>query len=193
MGRAKEAVDVEGASTLRSFDVRLMSHLNNLSRRVHGCALVSEFTPPGKPTSKRDLRATLIDQSITSPPCPFFIFVFILVTGERIAVEYLLAQTNRGDLLLAPLHVPEVPSQVIEEEDEPDDTINMPDIVCQPAGDPPSAVEGDAEPGPLVTQVNNTFYNTLLKNTIFDSSKCGYRSLKSPCRCRCMSLESPRR
>ena len=72
MGRAKEAVDVEGASTLRSFDVRLMSHLNNLSRRVHGCALVSEFTPPGKPTSKRDLRATLIDQSITSPP-PLFL------------------------------------------------------------------------------------------------------------------------
>ncbi|KAK0155426.1 hypothetical protein N1851_002228 [Merluccius polli] len=123
MGRAKEAVDVEGASTLRSFDVRLMSHLNNLSRRVHGCALVSEFTPPGKPTS------------------------------ERIAVEYLLAQTNRGDLLLAPSRVPEVPSQVIEEEDEPDDTISMPDIVCQSAGDPPSAVEGDAEPGPLVTQV----------------------------------------
>ncbi|KAK0152989.1 hypothetical protein N1851_005364 [Merluccius polli] len=130
MGRAKEAVDVEGASTLRSFDVRLMSHLNNLSRRVHGCALVSEFTPPGKPTS------------------------------ERIAVEYLLAQTNRGDLLLAPSRVPEVPSQVIEEEDEADDTISMPDIVCQSAGDPPpadwqtSVVEGDAEPGPLVTQVH---------------------------------------
>ena len=65
------------------------------------------------------------------------------------------------------MHVPGVPSQVIEEEDEPDDTINMPDIVCQPAGDPPSAVEGDAEPGPLVTQVNNTFYNTL-QNTIFN-------------------------
>lgn len=72
MGRAKEAVDVEGASTLRSFDVRLMSHLNNLSQRVHGCALVPEFTPPGKPTGKRDIRATLIDQSITSPPSLFF-------------------------------------------------------------------------------------------------------------------------
>lgn len=103
---------------------------------------------------------------------PFFIFVFILVTGEHIAVEYLLAQTNRGDLLLAPSWVPEVPSQVIEEEDEADDTISMPDIVFQSAamgaGDPPSAVEGDAEPGPLVTQVNNAFYNTLLKNTIFN-------------------------
>jgi hypothetical protein len=68
MGRAKEAVDVEGASTLRSFDVRLMSHLNNLSQRVHGCALVPEFTLPGKPTGKRDLRATLVARSITSPP-----------------------------------------------------------------------------------------------------------------------------
>lgn len=52
IGRAKEAVDVEGASTLRSFDVRLMSHLNNLSQRVHGYALVPEITPPGKPTGK---------------------------------------------------------------------------------------------------------------------------------------------
>lgn len=71
MGRAKEAVDVEGASTLRSFDVRLISLLNNLSQRVHGCALVPEFTPPGKPTGKKDLRATLLNLSITSPP-PFF-------------------------------------------------------------------------------------------------------------------------
>ncbi|KAE8299662.1 hypothetical protein D5F01_LYC02072 [Larimichthys crocea] len=92
MGRAKEAVAVEGASTLRTLDVRLMSHLNNMSQRVHGCALVPEFTPPGKPT------------------------------GERIAVEYLLAQTNRGDLL-ASKQVPEILSQVLEEdEDEPDTT-----------------------------------------------------------------------
>lgn len=41
--------------------------------------------------------------------CPFFIFVFILVTGEHIAVEYLLAPTNRGDLL-APKQMPEIPS-----------------------------------------------------------------------------------
>lgn len=59
MGRAKEAVDVEGASALRSFDVHLISHLNKLSQRVHGCAIVPEFTPPGKPTGKRALKATL--------------------------------------------------------------------------------------------------------------------------------------
>lgn len=61
MGRAKEAVDVEGTSALRSFDVHLMSLLNNLSQRVLGYALVPEFTPPGKPTGKRDLRARLIN------------------------------------------------------------------------------------------------------------------------------------
>ncbi|KAG7224680.1 hypothetical protein INR49_011475 [Caranx melampygus] len=149
MGRAKEAVAVEGASTLRTFDVQLMSHLNNMSQRVLGCALVPEFTPPGKPT------------------------------GERIAVEYLLAQTNRGDLL-APKQMPEIPSQVLEEdEDEPNTTVCMPGdlgagdpwdeaepdaTLCQSAeleaGDPnpPSAVEdqvlleGDTEPGPLVTE-----------------------------------------
>lgn len=97
--------------------------------------------------------------------------MFILVTGERIAVEYLLEQTNRGDLL-APSQDSETTLQVLEEEDEPDDTISMSDIVCQGAeigaADTPSAVEGDAEPGPLVTEVNNTLCNTLLKNTIFN-------------------------
>lgn len=96
--------------------------------------------------------------------------MFILVTGERIAVEYLLAQTNRGDLL-APSQVSEIPSQVVEDEDEPDDTISMPDILCQSAetgaGDPPSAVEDDTDPDPLVTEVNNTFCKTLFRNTIF--------------------------
>jgi len=85
-------------------------------------------------------------------------------------VEYLLAQTNRGDLL-APSQVSEIPSQVLEEEDELDDTISTLDIVCQSAeigvGDPPSAVADDTEPGPLITEVSNTFRNTLLKNTIF--------------------------
>ncbi|XP_027132529.1 uncharacterized protein LOC113745221 [Larimichthys crocea] len=143
MGRAKEAVDVEGASTLRTFDVQLMSHLNNMSQRVHGCALVPEFTPPGKPT------------------------------GERIAVEYLLAQTNRGDLL-APKQMPEIPTQVLEEdEDEPDATVCMPGdlgavepdaALCQSAelGAGGSAVEdqvsleGDTEPGPLVAETSQS-------------------------------------
>ncbi|CAL8340966.1 unnamed protein product [Boreogadus saida] len=129
MGRAKEAVDVEGASTLRSFDVRLMSHLSNLSQRVLGSTLVPEFTPPGKPTS------------------------------ERIAVEYLLSQTNKsaaigagdppgaveGDAEPGPLV-----TLVLEAEEEPDDTISM----TNHTGDPPRAVEGDDEPGPLVTETS---------------------------------------
>ncbi|KAL7375698.1 hypothetical protein ABVT39_022187 [Epinephelus coioides] len=122
-----------------------------MSQRVHGCALVPEFTPPGKPT------------------------------GERIAVEYLLAQKNRGDLL-PPKQMPEIPSQVLEEDkDEPDATVCMPGdlgagdpwdegepdaTLSQSAElgagdpDPPSAVgdqvllEGETEPGPLVTETS---------------------------------------
>ncbi|XP_030206291.1 uncharacterized protein LOC115539503 [Gadus morhua] len=112
MGRAKETVDVEGASTLRSFDVRLMSHLNNLSQRVHGCALVPEFTLPGKPT------------------------------GERIAVEYLLEQTNRGDLLApSQASISEIPLPVLEEEEEEeeDDAISMP-AISMPAISMPASV-----------------------------------------------------
>ncbi len=50
MSRAKEAVSVEGASTLRTFDVCLMFHLNNMSQRVLGWALMPEFTTPGEHT-----------------------------------------------------------------------------------------------------------------------------------------------
>ncbi|XP_057700251.1 uncharacterized protein LOC130920813 [Corythoichthys intestinalis] len=87
MSRAKEGVEVDGASNIRSFDVRLMSHLNNLSQRICGSALVAEFTPPRRPTD------------------------------ERIAVDYLLAQTNRGDLL-SPSRVPEISALVFEEDEE---------------------------------------------------------------------------
>ncbi|KAG7454216.1 hypothetical protein JOB18_016055, partial [Solea senegalensis] len=45
---------------------------------------------------------------------------------ECIAVEYLLAQTNRDDLLTSQ-QMPEIPSQVLEEDkDEPDTTVCMP-------------------------------------------------------------------
>ncbi|KAJ4925484.1 hypothetical protein JOQ06_018214 [Pogonophryne albipinna] len=69
MNRAHAAVHVSGASQTRIYNVRLKTNLNALSQRVLGCALLPEFIPPGKPT------------------------------GERIAVEYLLAQSDRGDLL----------------------------------------------------------------------------------------------
>uniref|UniRef100_A0AAV2J653 Uncharacterized protein n=1 Tax=Knipowitschia caucasica TaxID=637954 RepID=A0AAV2J653_KNICA len=119
MARAKEAVAVEGASALRSFDVRLMSHLNSLSQRVLGCALVPEFTPPGKPTD------------------------------ECTAVEYLLGQTNRGDLL-APAPAPENPSQVLEEEEEEAYApIHMPELLAGDARD--QLLEGDTEPTEPVT------------------------------------------
>lgn len=59
MSRTKEAVSVVGASTLRTFDVCTMSHLNSISQRVLGRALMPEFTPPGKPTGKISHREML--------------------------------------------------------------------------------------------------------------------------------------
>ncbi|XP_037643720.1 formin-like protein 5 [Sebastes umbrosus] len=92
MNRAHAAVDVSGASNTKIYDVRLMSNLNALSNRVLGCALLPEFTPPGRPTD------------------------------ERVAVEYLLAQSDRGDLLGPQRHgelgliLPDLQVQVQEEE-----------------------------------------------------------------------------
>ena len=79
--------------------------------------------------------------------CPFFIFVFMLVTGERIAVEYLLEQTNRGDLLApSQASISEIPLPVLEEEEEEeeDDAISMP-AISMPAISMPASV----------TEVNN--------------------------------------
>ena len=79
--------------------------------------------------------------------CPFFIFVFRLVTGERIAVEYLLEQTNRGDLLApSQASISEIPLPVLEEEEEEeeDDAISMP-AISMPAISMPASV----------TEVNN--------------------------------------
>lgn len=121
-------------------------------------------------------------------------------------MDYLLAQTSRGDRL-APKLKPEIPSQVLEEDDdEPYATVCMPDdlgagdpwnetepdaTLSQSAElsvgadpDPPSPaedqvlLEGDTKSGPLVIEVNNTFPNTLLKNTIFKLSKSGYILLR---------------
>ena len=44
------------------------------------------------------------------------------MAGEFIAVEYLLAQSNRGDVLSAPGNLPEGPEEV-QEEEFPDVTI----------------------------------------------------------------------
>lgn len=132
------------------------------------------------------LGAKIVLYMLETDVCRFFLSssVFILVTGERIGGEYLLAQTNRGDLL-APKQMPELPQVLEEDEDEPDATVCMPGelgagdpwdegepdaALCQSAEpragdpDPPSAVEDqvfedDTEPGPVVTEVNNTYFS----------------------------------
>ncbi|XP_053699560.1 uncharacterized protein LOC128746500 [Synchiropus splendidus] len=69
INRSAQALQMTETSRTKIYDVRLMSSANALSNRVLGRPLLPEFVPPGKPT------------------------------GERIAVQYLLAQSNRGDLL----------------------------------------------------------------------------------------------
>ena len=84
--------------------------------------------------------------------CPFFIFVSMLVTGERIAVEYLLEQTNRGDLLApSQASISEIPLPVLEEEEEEeeDDAISMPAISMPAISVPAISVPAS------VTEVNN--------------------------------------
>ncbi|KAG7313747.1 hypothetical protein KOW79_000032 [Hemibagrus wyckioides] len=44
---------MSGTSQSKIYDVRLMSQMNAFSSRVLGCALLPEFTPPGKPTAER--------------------------------------------------------------------------------------------------------------------------------------------
>uniref|UniRef100_A0AAV2MI44 Uncharacterized protein n=1 Tax=Knipowitschia caucasica TaxID=637954 RepID=A0AAV2MI44_KNICA len=69
------------------------------------------------------------------------------IPDERTAVEYLLGQTNRGDLL-APAPAPENPSQVLEEEEAYAST-HMPELLAGDARD--QLLEGDTEPIEPVT------------------------------------------
>jgi hypothetical protein len=95
--------------------------------------------------------------------CPFFIFVSMLVTGERIAVEYLLEQTNRGDLLApSQASISEIPLPVLEEEEEEeeeDDAISMPAISVPAISVPAISVPAISMPAismpASVTEVNN--------------------------------------
>ena len=91
--------------------------------------------------------------------CPFFIFVSMLVTGERIAVEYLLEQTNRGDLLApSQASISEIPLPVLEEEEEEeeeeDDAISMPAISVPAISVPAISMPAISMPA-SVTEVNN--------------------------------------
>ncbi|XP_059923854.1 uncharacterized protein LOC132469801 [Gadus macrocephalus] len=88
LNRSAQALGMTETSWTKIYDIRLIYNVNALSHKVLGKPLLPEFIPPGKPT------------------------------GERIAVEYLLAQSNRGDLLR---------QQVGDIDDEDNDGI-LPDI-----------------------------------------------------------------
>ncbi|CAL8320109.1 unnamed protein product [Gadus morhua 'NCC'] len=116
INRAQQALNMSVTSQTRIYDVRLMSSVNALSNRVLGSALLQEFTPPGKPT------------------------------GELIAVEYLLAQSNRGDLLSAPdaigANLPEGPEEV-QEDEFPDETIPQATDILFPSSSPEPTAESE--------------------------------------------------
>ncbi|KAG7325686.1 hypothetical protein KOW79_010611 [Hemibagrus wyckioides] len=71
VNRAYQAVDMSGTSQSKIYDVRLMSQMNAFSSRVLGCALLPEFTPPGKPTGcligRRELTGTPCYKEWTFP------------------------------------------------------------------------------------------------------------------------------
>ncbi|XP_078657398.1 uncharacterized protein LOC144903286 isoform X1 [Branchiostoma floridae x Branchiostoma belcheri] len=94
INRAREAVQRPVTSKTRLYDVRLMSNINTISQRVLGVKLLPEFSPPGKPTD------------------------------ELMAIQYLLAQSARGDLTASVVRDDDVgsllPELVLEEADEED-------------------------------------------------------------------------
>ncbi|KAG1925278.1 hypothetical protein F2P79_025639 [Pimephales promelas] len=100
INRAHQAVDMSGTSQTKMYNVRLMSQMNVLSNKVLGCPLLPEFKPPGRPTD------------------------------ERIAVEYLLAQSNRGDLL-SPLEQREIPLPELQVEVQEDECLDV--TICDAA------------------------------------------------------------
>ncbi|XP_073724498.1 uncharacterized protein [Misgurnus anguillicaudatus] len=132
LNRSAQALSMTETSRTKLYDIRLMSNVNALSNKVLGKPLLPEFIPPGKPT------------------------------GERIAVEYLLAQSNRGDLLSQQTGNADILPEILDEdlEDEcPDVTVPQAhDLTLQqfgsggqrPRPDPRSPLEeGDASAGPV--------------------------------------------
>ncbi|CAH1242504.1 Hypp6780 [Branchiostoma lanceolatum] len=67
LNRQGEAVDLPASSNTRMYNIRLMSSIKSMNRRVLGTDLLPDFKAPGKPTC------------------------------ELMAVEYLLAQSGKGD------------------------------------------------------------------------------------------------
>ncbi|XP_069115959.1 uncharacterized protein [Argopecten irradians] len=77
--RARDAVELPSTSATKMYDVRLMSAINAISQRVLNIDLIPEFQPPGRPTD------------------------------ELIAVDFLLAQSGKGD---------HRPSETFDKDDE---------------------------------------------------------------------------
>ncbi|XP_030850896.1 uncharacterized protein LOC105441414 [Strongylocentrotus purpuratus] len=112
LNRGRDRVDMGSTSGTSMFDVRLMSGINSSSMKVLGTKLIEEFTPPGKST------------------------------GERIAVEYLLAQSGKGDLQSEAQLDEEFGIEEVNEEETIDATVCQSADVNVPDRSPTLEAEG---------------------------------------------------
>ncbi|KAK0139240.1 hypothetical protein N1851_024171 [Merluccius polli] len=132
LNRSAQALCMTETSGTKIYDIRLMSNVNALSNKVLGKPLLPEFIPPGKPTR------------------------------ERFAVEYLLTQSNRGDLLSQQIggigdFLPEILDEDLEDEC-PDVTVpqahdlTLQVILCQQS----PIEERDASPSPVHSPIEES-------------------------------------
>ncbi|XP_039655399.1 uncharacterized protein LOC120558453 [Perca fluviatilis] len=143
--RSQQALGMSGTSRTKMYDVRLMSSVNVLSNRVLGSGLLPEFIPPGKPT------------------------------GERIAVEYLLAQSNRGDLLSAQKEIGAIPPEMLDEAQEDE----CPDVTVPQATDisfQSSSQESTLESGVFSSPASSPFEDSGPITSTLDS-RCDPRGI----------------
>ncbi|TDG96380.1 hypothetical protein EPR50_G00240070 [Perca flavescens] len=143
--RSQQALGMSGTSRTKMYDVRLMSSVNILSNRVLGSGLLPEFIPPGKPT------------------------------GERIAVEYLLAQSNGGDLLSAQKEIGAIPLEMLDEAQEDE----CPDVTVPQATDisfQSSSQESTLESGVFSSPASSPFEDSGPITSTLDS-RCDPRGI----------------
>ncbi|XP_041824833.1 uncharacterized protein LOC121629265 [Melanotaenia boesemani] len=146
INRSQQALNMNRTSQTKIYDVRLMSNVNTLSNRVLGSALLPEFIPPGKPT------------------------------GERIAVEYLLAQSNRGDLLSGQNEIimPEMLEEVQQDED-PDATIPRATDITFQSSSQESTLVSDVSSSPVSSPFEESLPMTTPEKT--PDSRCDPRGI----------------
>ncbi|XP_041483787.1 uncharacterized protein LOC121430546 [Lytechinus variegatus] len=118
INRGKDALDISDNSGTRLYDVQMMTTINSMSRRILGSDLIPEFQTPGKPTGKSNMKQIFLSSYAHKSPISY-------AGNEKIAVEYLFAQSGRGDLL-APEQSPDLGSRIpdVQEEEKVEESLD---------------------------------------------------------------------